>query len=399
MPATSYKGDPLDNLTHALVGASIGRSGARRTTPLATATLILAANIPDVDMASYLGGPYFALATRRGITHGVPALVLLAFTVTGIVLGWDRWVRRRRSPSADPARPGMLLLWAAVGVATHPLLDWMNTYGIRFGLPFDGTWRYGDALFIIDPWLWLILGGAVFLAPGADAGPAGRRGGLAWGALATLTSALILVAPVHWGVKLGWMAGLGTLAAARHRGIPRSPAAGERTARMLVATAATYVFLMVAARDLARAHVHQAARADDVFAMDILVSPSPGNPLISDVEVFTGESYVPGVHDWMADDRVEFFPDRSVPLLSGPPEMGQHDLRRIEQAAYGNPDVQYYLVWARYPYTVVERESQRWKVTVRDARYDDRAEAGSLGGVVTYLDEELRLTQVGPGRS
>ena len=32
----------------------------------------------------------------------------------------------------------------------QPLLDWLNTYGVRFLMPFDGTWFYGDALFIID---------------------------------------------------------------------------------------------------------------------------------------------------------------------------------------------------------------------------------------------------------
>ena len=30
-------------------------------------------------------------------------------------------------------------------------------------MPFDGRWFYGDALFIVDPWVWLILGGAAFL--------------------------------------------------------------------------------------------------------------------------------------------------------------------------------------------------------------------------------------------
>jgi inner membrane protein len=36
-------------------------------------------------------------------------------------------------------------------MSTHPLLDYMNTYGVRPFLPFDGSWFYGDTLFVIDP--------------------------------------------------------------------------------------------------------------------------------------------------------------------------------------------------------------------------------------------------------
>ena len=52
-------------------------------------------------------------------------------------------------------------------VLGHPLLDWLNTYGVRFLMPFDGTWFYGDALFIIDPGVWLLAGLTVVLASSA----------------------------------------------------------------------------------------------------------------------------------------------------------------------------------------------------------------------------------------
>jgi inner membrane protein len=130
----------LDNLTHGLVGAAISKAGGERITPLATATLVIAANAPDIDVLSYFGGEYFALSFRRGITHGWPAMIVLPFLVTGAMLAWDRHVRRRRHPEAPPARPGALLGLAGLGVATHPALDWMNTYGMRWGLPFDPSW-------------------------------------------------------------------------------------------------------------------------------------------------------------------------------------------------------------------------------------------------------------------
>ena len=92
----------MDNLTHSLVGAALARSGLERRTPIATATLVIAANAPDVDVLSYARGEWFALSFRRGITHGVPALIVLPWLVAGAVMAWDRGVRRRRSPDAPP---------------------------------------------------------------------------------------------------------------------------------------------------------------------------------------------------------------------------------------------------------------------------------------------------------
>jgi inner membrane protein len=93
---------------------------------------VVAANAPDVDVLSYAGGPYLALSFRRGITHGVPAMLVLPFVVAGAMLAWDRWVRRRREPTAPAAPYGALLALSALGVLTHPALDWLNTYGMRW---------------------------------------------------------------------------------------------------------------------------------------------------------------------------------------------------------------------------------------------------------------------------
>ena len=159
-------------------------------TPLATVTLVLAANAPDIDVFSYMRGEYFALAFRRGITHGWPALLVLPFLVTGLVLLYDLAVRRRLKPGAAPARARPLLVLSLVGVLTHPALDWMNTYGMRWALPFGDAWTYGDSLFIVDPWIWLVLGGAVFLA--ASPSVAGLA---AWALLSALASLVVLVLP------------------------------------------------------------------------------------------------------------------------------------------------------------------------------------------------------------
>ena len=151
----------MDPIAHTLTGAALAATGLRRATPLATAALVIGANAPDIDVLASFAGSYAALALRRGWTHGVLAIVVLPFVVTGLLLLWDR-MRPGRAERA-PARAGPLLALAALAVLTHPTLDWLNNYGMRWLMPFDGRWSYGDALFIVDPWIWLALGGVLFL--------------------------------------------------------------------------------------------------------------------------------------------------------------------------------------------------------------------------------------------
>jgi len=369
----------MDNLTHGLVGAAVARAAGPRATPLAMATAVIAANAPDLDVLAFVRGPYFALAFRRGITHGWPALIVLALLVAGGVLAWDRWVRRRRDPSAEPARAGPVLALAAIGVASHPLLDWMNTYGIRWAMPFDGTWSYGDALFIIDPWIWMTLGGALFLT-----GPATRTTRIVWGTLALLTSLVVLSSPSPLAVKGVWLMGL--MAIATGRLLLGGPV--RRTALLgvgaLLVTAA-YIVMGIAANRMARADVLAEARAKGVEVLDVMVSPRPGTPLSSDVEVRTPDGYLPGTHSWLSRGRVTLLPEAVVPELSATGQLDAGQIADIVSAAHTVPDVRHYLVWSRYPITRVTPHPDGWSVRVEDARYDARAGAGSLRGVETVV--------------
>ena len=151
----------MDNLTHSLVGALIGQTGLKKKTGLAMPALIIGANLPDVDAACFfwLDGVEH-LAFRRGITHGPPALVLLPMILALILYGWDRWQssRGKRPEGRIPVHFGWLYGLALLGCLTHPALDWLNVYGIRLLEPFSSEWFYGDVLFIIDVWLWLMMG-------------------------------------------------------------------------------------------------------------------------------------------------------------------------------------------------------------------------------------------------
>ncbi|MBL0925244.1 MAG: metal-dependent hydrolase [Sphingomonadaceae bacterium] len=151
----------MDNLTHSLVGALIGQMGLKRKTGLAMPTLIIAANIPDIDAVATLLGGHQHLAIRRGITHGPIAMVVLPLLLWAAMLAWDRW---RPSANRLPVHKGWLLTLAYIGCLSHPLFDWFNSYGIRLLEPFSSQWFYGDTIFIIDIWLWIALVAGVWMS-------------------------------------------------------------------------------------------------------------------------------------------------------------------------------------------------------------------------------------------
>jgi inner membrane protein len=151
----------VDNLTHTLVGAALAEAGLKKRTALGYATLMIGANFPDIDIVFAFIGKNFE--GRRGITHGFPALILLPFVLAGLMWLWDSQVRRRRDETLPAADYRQLALLAALSIWTHPTLDFMNTYGMRWLMPFVDKWFYADGMFIVDPWFMITLAlGVIF---------------------------------------------------------------------------------------------------------------------------------------------------------------------------------------------------------------------------------------------
>ena len=143
----------MDNLTHSLVGAVLGRMGLKRLTPRAMPALIISANLPDID--SWIARP-LGLSPRtfhRGFTHGIGGLLVMPLIAAAIIIIWERL----RPGKDGPLNLAGLLLACFIGVLSHPLLDLMNTYGVRLLEPLSHRWFYGDTLFIVDPWIWIAL--------------------------------------------------------------------------------------------------------------------------------------------------------------------------------------------------------------------------------------------------
>jgi inner membrane protein len=276
-----------------------------------------------VDVLAYFWGPTADLAFRRGWTHGILALALWPFLLTGAMVLLDRGLRRLRRASLPSAlAPPQVLLIASVAVFSHPILDTFNTYGMRWLMPFSGRWFYGDTLFIVDPWLWLALGLGVILSRA-------RR--------------------------------------------------GPRPARIALLTSLTYVLAMAASAIAARriASLEMAAISDEPVER-MMVSPFPVNPFVRSVVVEQKEIYLTGRFHWLAHRHLDSASVRIFPR-------GRTDHPAV-QAALATTVGQRYLGWARFPAFQVEPAGGGdYVVHIVDLRYADPpgAPIGSVSIPVT----------------
>lgn len=199
----------MDNLTHSLVGLAASKAGLERLSPAATTMCIIAANAPDIDILTTFDGRWAYLHNHRGITHSIIGTVSLAILIPIIFWIGDYLVARIAGRSTRVKLKGLMVASLIVS-ATHPILDWTNNYGIRPFLPWSGRWYYGDLVFIVDPWLWLGLGGACFLL---TANTKWRIA--AWSLLATILTFLVVLIPsVRTGstfpaaARVAWILGI-----------------------------------------------------------------------------------------------------------------------------------------------------------------------------------------------
>jgi inner membrane protein len=154
----------MDPFTHTLVGLTAAKAGLERLSPLATTVCMLAANSPDSDVVvGFVSDRWTYLHHHRGITHSIVGVIALAVLVPAILWLGERGFARLRGTKPRTRFRGLLLA-SLIVTATHPLMDWTNNYGVRPLLPWSGRWFYGDLVFIVDPYILLVVGGAAFLA-------------------------------------------------------------------------------------------------------------------------------------------------------------------------------------------------------------------------------------------
>ena len=137
----------MDNLTHTLTGLALSRAGLNRFYTRPALVLVVAANLPDIDVISALGGGVSYLDHHRGITHSLFMLPVLALIPVLLALTISR------------SRAGLVgaYVLSLIGLGSHLLLDWTNAYAIRLLLPFSGTWFHSDLNSVVDVCIWAVL--------------------------------------------------------------------------------------------------------------------------------------------------------------------------------------------------------------------------------------------------
>jgi inner membrane protein len=301
----------MDNLCHSLAGAAIAHAGFARRVPRATLLGVIAANIPDVDAFTYLwASSASAVAFRRGWTHGLPALALWALLLAFL---FALWQSRRPVAVADKPLDGAAFTWrqfialAAIAVVSHPVLDWMNSYGVRFLMPLSDRWFYGDTLFIVDPPLLVIFGLGWFVSSRA------LKAGKVWSA--TTARVAVMTAVLYMGAMKGMSSITRDAAATRFGYVAPGP-------------------------------------------RDLMVVPLPITWLARDVVINKGDVY--GSSRWRMNGlRAELAGDQSGTESGATPA--------VVSAVRETPDGAKFLSWSRFPYFVPEPGIGT--IFVGDARY------------------------------
>jgi len=355
----------MDNITHTLAAVAIGKTRVGRASRLALPALVVAANVPDLDfLAGYLGGPAGYFAHHRGITHSLVGVLLQAPLLATLFWALERRMRRRQAragaipPPATPASWRGLLLASLLGLATQPLFDWFNTYGIRPWLPFDGTWYYGDLAFIVDPWLWLLFGGSACLA-----GRRSRSGNLGYALVAALGTVFVLERSINGLPRLPgalvttWLVAVALLAVARRRGTGQA-----RPHAVLVAGAALSALYLAGLAWAGRSSWERfspgliASFQTGESLQNHMWSPQPANPLAWTLIAQTQEAvYIQPVE----------LPGDGGPVTRLPRNLEHPAVR----AALATPAGRTWRSFARFPIAQVLHASEQVRVLLLDARY------------------------------
>ncbi|MGZ3700552.1 MAG: metal-dependent hydrolase [Bdellovibrionota bacterium] len=145
----------MDNVTHTLMGiaaaeAVLATRQKKARIPLWVASAV-ANNLPDLDVFFTWGRPdrLTYMLFHRGYTHTLVSLPLQSLLWLLVLRFW--WRNRNDIPWRSTAALCFL------GPPLHLFADAWNSYGVHPFWPFDNRWYYGDLVFILEPWLWVVI--------------------------------------------------------------------------------------------------------------------------------------------------------------------------------------------------------------------------------------------------
>lgn len=347
----------MENLAHTFLGLSLAKAGLERATPLAATALVISSNLPDIDVLMRVGGDATDyIHYHRGFTHSFVGLALLAVVIALLLTFLDRRFRLRRDHRRRPVRPLRIFWVAYLGGLGHTYMDFTNNYGIRPLLPFSNHWFYGDIIFVVDPWIWLILGSAVVWLTTTDTTRA-----FLWlivGVILALIIGFALRSPseqlatVPTLSRIVWFSGLAVIIAGALMGWGRY---GEKLARYSLLVLGIYYAGMWMAHQSAMKH--NLVRAEGYT--EVAAWPTPANPMFWQAVARKEEQFYTGHINLLGPEISEW---REAATLDP----------NLVEALRQSPEARVFLDFTRFTAANVEESGERYIVLLRDLRFDLR---------------------------
>ncbi|MCS6883949.1 MAG: metal-dependent hydrolase [Acidobacteriota bacterium] len=347
----------MDNLTHSLFSSFLYRAYFESRMRTNLSLWIVGANLPDIDIVSLFWSRSAYLEHHRGITHSVVGILLEAPI---LALAFYLWSRRQKKPLSYT----YLLFSSLITLATHPLLDWLNDYGIRPWLPFDNRWYYGDLLFVVDPLIWLLLGAGLYLTSKNS-----FRTKLFYGFIGTLIWLLVLSAPQPTGLfKLIWTA-LFLVVVITKRPQPST------TYTVVTGLLLCYLLLLAAMQQKALLLAASTMPSQARFS----VSPTVANPF--EWRVYAQDS------DWFYYGRVNVLRNSTGQTIS---KIASYIRHPAAVKARMTSEGMVAFDFCRYPIVEIDTTQSRTRVTITDGRYTEPTEKQrkSFSTITVELSEQ-----------
>ena len=245
-------------------------------------------------------------------------------------------------------------------------------------MPWDGRWFYGDLVFIVDPYLLLVLGGAAFLLTSDR-----RWKVVIWSLVALIFTIIIVRVSPQRAAGIGgltvariiWLSGVAVLLLARSTGLQK------RVGKPLALAALSFVLIYWGALAWAhRAAYHNAEAKATAIALQrserfirVAAMPTAANPFrwlcIAETDQAMYRFFV-GVGDQSAElNKVSA--DLPTPIERYEKPTGQAE--RLVAAASLDPRAQILLGFARFPIARVEGDDCTGQALVQfaDLRYTE----------------------------
>jgi membrane-bound metal-dependent hydrolase YbcI (DUF457 family) len=329
----------VEPVTHALTSLALARAGQRTLPRYGSAILLVAGLAPELDYASYFGGPAAFLRFDRSLLHSILGAAAVACATAAAF--WATVRRSSRSaPSSPPLRFAPALLVAGIGVAGNVVLDLASGTGVQLLWPFRIHKYAWNLLANLDPWILILL-----------------LAGLLLPELLRLVSEEI----------------------------------GERKKRARGRTAAILVLALTVGYVGVRAVLHRQA-------IDLLMSrdyhgraPLSAGAFPSSTSLFEWRGVV------VTEDTLE---EARVPLGPGAEFDAERTLTHYKpvdsaalRAGEGADATQMYLKYARFPSARVSRLEDGYRIEVRDLQFppDDRSPANTFARV--DVDSRLHIVR------